>query len=66
MGYGFVIFQSLLKSVGSEVTLGEKVIDLAVYGHPVTNQEILELATERNGVVGSLGKLCIVLDIVKV
>lgn len=59
------IFNSLLKSVGSEVTLGEKVVDLAVYGHPVTTLEILQLATERNGVVGSLGKLCIVLDNVK-
>jgi hypothetical protein len=52
--------------VGSEVTLADKVVDLAVYGHPVTNLEILQLATERNGLVGSLGKLCIVLDIVKV
>jgi hypothetical protein len=56
----------MLKSVGSEITLGEKVIDLAIYGHPVTTLEILQLAAERNGVVGSLGKLCTVLDIMMV
>lgn len=52
--------------MGSEVTLGEKIVDLAVYGHLVTTLEILHLASERNGVVGPLGKLCIVLDMVKV
>jgi hypothetical protein len=52
--------------VGSKVTLAEKVVDLALYGHVVTTMELLQLAAERNGVVGPLGKLCIVLDIVKV
>ncbi|XP_023716266.1 prodigiosin synthesizing transferase PigC isoform X3 [Cryptotermes secundus] len=61
----FNVFNSLLVSVGSEVTLGEKVVDLALYGHPVTTLELLQLSAERNGVVGSLGKLYVVLDMVK-
>jgi hypothetical protein len=56
----------MLVSPGLKVTLEEKVVDLAIYGHLVTTLEHLQLAAERNGVVGPLGKLCIVLDIVKV
>jgi hypothetical protein len=46
--------------------MGEKVVDLAVYGHLVTTLEHLQLAVERNGVVGSLGKLRILLCMAKV
>jgi len=54
---GFVFFQTLLKTGDSEITLQNKVIDLAVFGHMVTTLEFLRLAVERNGVLGSLGKL---------
>lgn len=64
--YGFVFFQTVLKSVGSEITLENKVIDLAVFGHMVTTLELLQLAIERNGVLGLLGKLRTVLALAKV
>jgi hypothetical protein len=63
---GFVFFQTLLKSVSSEITLQNKVIDLAVYGHLVTTLEHLQLAVERNGVLGLLGKLRTLLSLAKV
>ena len=63
---GFVFFQTLLRSVGSEITLQNKVIDLAVFGHLVTTLELLQLAVERNGVFGSLGKLRTLLALAKV
>jgi hypothetical protein len=52
--------------VGSEITLENKVIDLAVFGHMVTTLELLQLAIERNGVLGLLGKLRTVLALAKV
>jgi len=61
-----VIFQSLLRTVSSEITLGEKVIDLAVYGHLVTTLDMLQLAIERNGVVGPLGRLRMMITVAKV
>jgi len=63
---GFVFFQTLLKTGDSEITLQNKVIDLAVFGHLVTTLELLRLAVERNGVLGSLGKLRILLGLTKV
>jgi hypothetical protein len=56
----------MLRTGGSEITLQNKVIDLAVFGHLVTTLELLELSVERNGVLGSLGKLCTVLALAKV
>jgi hypothetical protein len=61
-----VIFQTLLRSVDSEISLANKVIDLAVFGHVVTTTELLQLAVERNGVVGSLGRLCMMITTAKV
>jgi hypothetical protein len=52
--------------VGSEITLENKVVDLAVFGHMVTTLELIRLAVERNGVFGLLGKLRTVLALVKV
>jgi hypothetical protein len=62
----FVIFQTMLVRVGSEITLGETVVDLAVFGHLVITLELLQLAIERNGMLGSLGKLCMMFHIAKV
>lgn len=59
------VLNTLLKSVSSEITLQNKVIDLAVYGHLVTTLEHLRLAVERNGVLGSLGKLRTLLSLAK-
>ena len=56
----------MLKSCGSEITLQNKVIDLAVFGHLVTTLELLQLAVERNGVLGSLGKIRTLLSVAKV
>jgi hypothetical protein len=61
-----MVFQTMLKSAGSEITLQNKVIDLAVFGHLVTTLELLQLGVERNGVFGSLGKLCTMLALAKV
>lgn len=63
---GFVFFQTLLKTGDLEITLQNKVIDLAVFGHLVTTLELLQLAVERNGVLGSLGKLRTLLALTKV
>jgi hypothetical protein len=56
----------MLKSVGSEITLQNKVIDLAVFGHLVTTLDLLQLGVERNGVLGLLGSLRIMLAVAKV
>jgi hypothetical protein len=61
-----VIFQTLLRSVDSEITLANKVMDLAIYGHLVTTLELLQCAVERNGAMGSLGRLCITITTAKV
>ncbi|PSN52100.1 hypothetical protein C0J52_04339 [Blattella germanica] len=50
---------------GKEITIADKVVDLAVYGHLVTSPEFLRLAIERNGYLNSWGKLFIVLKILK-
>ncbi|KAJ4449028.1 hypothetical protein ANN_00422 [Periplaneta americana] len=59
------VLNTMLRSVGSTITLGDKVVDLAVYGHLVTTPELLELAIERNGALSSFGRFCLVLKIMK-
>ncbi|KDR08398.1 Putative phosphoenolpyruvate synthase [Zootermopsis nevadensis] len=59
------VLNTMLISVGSEITLGDKVVDLALYGRLVTTPELLKLAIERNGVVGSLGRLWAMVNFTK-
>ena len=56
----------MLRSIGKEIQLADKVIDLAIYGHPVTSMKFFRLAIERNGALNSLGKISLVLKILTV
>ncbi|KAJ9588291.1 hypothetical protein L9F63_018343, partial [Diploptera punctata] len=59
------ILNTMLRSVGTEIQLADKVIDLAIYGHLVTSMEYFKLAIERNGSLNSLGKISLVLKTLK-
>lgn len=43
------VFNALLRDPGSNVNVFNKVIDLAIYGHPVTDVKMLNNAVRRNG-----------------